>query len=104
MALHELATNAVKYGALSDADGRVAITWAPAGEDGGRFRLEWREIDGPTVTPPSRRGFGSRLLEKGLAYDLGGEVRLLFERTGLVCTIEAPIGEMGELAWRTVQS
>ena len=104
MALHELATNAVKYGALSDADGRVAITWAPAGEDGGRFRLEWREMDGPPVTPPGRRGFGSRLLEKGLAYDLGGEVRLAFERTGLVCTIEAPIGEMGELAWRTVQS
>ncbi|HKV14368.1 MAG TPA: PAS domain S-box protein [Reyranella sp.] len=104
MALHELATNAVKYGALSDPHGRIAITWAPAGENDSRFRLEWREMDGPPVTPPRRRGFGSRLLEKGLAYDLGGEVRLSFERTGLVCTIEAPIGELGELAWRTTQS
>ena len=96
MALHELATNAVKYGALSGPHGRVAITWAPAGENGGRFRLEWREMDGPPVTPPTRRGFGSRLLENGLAYDLGGEVRLAFEPTGLVCTIDAPIGERGE--------
>jgi PAS domain S-box-containing protein len=100
MALHELATNAVKYGALSNARGRVTIDWGPADGDTRRCRLEWREIDGPPVVPPTRRGFGSRLLEQGLAYDLAGEVRLSFERAGLVCTIEAPIGEIGEEGWR----
>jgi two-component sensor histidine kinase len=87
MGAHELATNAVKYGALSGAEGRVGVTWQVAD---GRLALEWRESGGPAVTAPSRRGFGSRLLERGLAHELGGAVRLTFEAGGVVCRIEAP--------------
>jgi two-component sensor histidine kinase len=100
MALHELATNAVKHGALSGDGGRVTIAWQPPGEDDGRFRLEWRERDGPPVSPPGRRGFGSRLLEQGLAHDLAGEVRLIFDRPGLICIIEAPLNQVGQREWR----
>ncbi|MGH6841588.1 MAG: sensor histidine kinase, partial [Methylocella sp.] len=72
MALHELATNAVKYGALSTTTGTVAIDWRIADDDPPRFRLCWTETGGPPVEEPSRRGFGSRLVESGLAQDLGG--------------------------------
>ncbi|WP_075216883.1 HWE histidine kinase domain-containing protein [Mongoliimonas terrestris] len=92
MALHELATNAVKYGALCVPDGRVAIAWTLAERPEGRFLLfRWSEHGGPTVTPPTRRGFGSRLIEQGLSRELGGAVRILFEPDGLVCTIDAPL-------------
>jgi two-component sensor histidine kinase len=84
MALHELATNAAKYGALSGPAGRVSIRWSL---DGGRLDFHWTESGGPTVKPPTRRGFGSRLLETGLARELDGDVRLAFEPTGLVCSI-----------------
>ncbi|MGQ0443730.1 MAG: sensor histidine kinase [Beijerinckiaceae bacterium] len=90
MALHELATNAVKYGALSAATGTVAIDWRIADDNPPRFRLRWTETGGPPVEEPRRRGFGSRLVEAGLAQDLGGEVRLHFEKSGLICTIDAP--------------
>jgi PAS domain S-box-containing protein len=86
MAIHELATNAVKYGALGAAGGIVEINWTA---DAGGFELEWRERGGPKVTSPTSRGFGSRLLERGLASDLGGEVRLDFRPDGLVCRITA---------------
>jgi len=85
MALHELATNAAKYGALSSPAGRVDLAWS-AGE--GRLSLRWAEHGGPPVTPPARRGFGSRLLE-GLARELGGATRLRYAPEGLVCEIEA---------------
>jgi len=89
MALHELCTNAAKYGALSDAAGRVEISWERlAGE---RFRLTWRERNGPPVQPPQRRGFGSRLLERGLRQDLDGAIEIEFRPEGVVCTIEAPL-------------
>lgn len=90
MALHELATNAAKYGALSSHKGRVSISWRTRrhGSDG-QLRLEWREADGPAVVPPQRRGFGSRLIERGLAQELGGEARLEFRPTGLWCEITA---------------
>ncbi|MDZ4372626.1 MAG: HWE histidine kinase domain-containing protein [Phenylobacterium sp.] len=90
LAIHELATNAVKYGALSVADGRVEILWTT---DGGILRLTWRESGGPPVQPPSRKGFGARLLEQGLATELGGQVLLDFRPDGLVCTVEAALGE-----------
>jgi PAS domain S-box-containing protein len=94
MALHELATNAVKYGALSNGTGSVAINWRPIPGDPQRFQLRWAESGGPPVATPRRRGFGSRLIEQGLAQDLAGEARLTFPRRGLVCTIDAPLDEI----------
>ena len=92
MGLHELATNAAKYGALSRPEGRVAIEWRIADVDGEpRLHFEWRERGGPAVTPPAQRGFGSRMVEKGLAAELSGEVELRYEPAGVVCTINAPL-------------
>lgn len=88
MALHELATNALKYGALSNDRGHVDVTWREAD---GRFRMTWRECGGPAVSPPASRGFGSRMIEQGLASELQGEVRIEFRPEGVVCTIDAPI-------------
>lgn len=90
LALHELATNALKYGALSIAAGRVNLSWRVAEGDGARLlHLRWVECDGPPVAPPTRKGFGSRLIERSLAADLGGAVRLAYEPTGVVCEIDA---------------
>ena len=90
LALHELATNAVKYGALSVPDGRVDLSWKLAGRGPGRdLTAVWREIDGPIVSAPTRAGFGSRLLQRGLAADLNGEVLIDYRRDGVVCTIRA---------------
>jgi two-component sensor histidine kinase len=98
MALHELCTNAAKYGSLSTPAGQVAITWRLASEENGEhLRLCWRESGGPTVEPPRRRGFGSRLIERGLAHELGGMARIRYEPSGVVCEIEALIA-MAEAA------
>ena len=94
MAVHELATNAVKYGALSNDKGRVEIGWEVTPSPERRFRFEWKERRGPPVTPPHRRGFGSRLVEEGLAQDIAGLVRLRFALEGVECTIEAPVEEI----------
>lgn len=93
MVFHELATNAAKYGALSDgAAGKIDIAWQVEPTPlGGRLRLRWQESGGPPVKPPGRKGFGSRLLERGLARDLDGEVHLSYEPAGLVCEITAPL-------------
>jgi PAS domain S-box-containing protein len=88
MALHELSTNAVKYGALSSDAGRVAIRWRI---DGPTLHLSWTESGGPPVTPPVHRGFGSKLVERGLAAELEGTARLAFEPGGVVCEIVAPL-------------
>jgi two-component sensor histidine kinase len=88
LALHELSTNAAKYGALSHEDGWVSIRWRV---DGNVLRLEWKERDGPPVAEPVSRGFGSRLIERGLEADLGGSARLHFEPDGLCCVIEASL-------------
>lgn len=97
MALHELATNAVKYGALSSPHGRVSVQWAiEEGASPVRARLEWSERGGPLVEPPARRGFGSRLIERGLAVELGGEVRLEFRPEGVSCSLSFALeGEPG---------
>ena len=96
MALHELATNAAKYGALSNESGRVRLDWrVGAGESGPALHLTWAEEGGPPVAPPARKGFGSRLIERGLAADLDGDVRLDFRPTCVVCTIEAPLFPSG---------
>lgn len=86
MALHELGTNAVKYGALSVQVGRVDVGWH---SDEAQLVIVWRERGGPPVTPPERTGFGMRMIERVLASDLGGHVSLDFSAQGLQCTIEA---------------
>jgi PAS domain S-box-containing protein len=97
MALHELMTNATKYGALSNEPGRIVLTWAQTIDaDDGRLNLRWEEIDGPTISTPSRQGFGSRLITGGLARELGGDVRLDYPPSGVVCTISANLPKPGE--------
>ncbi|WP_312163507.1 PAS domain S-box protein [Phenylobacterium sp.] len=83
---HELATNAVKYGALSVEGGRVDLTWTLDGAD---LALTWAEHGGPPVSPPTRKGFGTRLIERGLRGDLRGTARMSYEPGGLVCTMRA---------------
>ena len=94
LALHELATNATKYGALSNKTGIVSVTWSVSMGELPMFRLIWQEQGGPDVTPPARSGFGSRLIQKGLAGELGGPVTVTFLREGLLCIVEAPLANM----------
>ena len=95
MALHELCTNAMKYGALSGRAGRVRVHWASELRAGRRVLvLHWQESDGPPVVPPARRGYGSRLIERGLRHDLGGDVELNFEPAGVHCRITAPMPDL----------
>ena len=92
MALQELATNAVKYGALSNAKGKVHITWTVQnGVLPPRLALRWIEREGPPVEAPHRRGFGSRLIERSLAQDLNGTVQIEFASHGVECIVDAPI-------------
>jgi two-component sensor histidine kinase len=92
LSLHELATNAAKYGALSTASGTVDVSWrVDAGEDGRRVQLSWTESGGPPVVEPRRRGFGSRFIEDAVQYELGGEVRLSFPESGVQCTMMIPL-------------
>ena len=93
MALNELLTTSAKYGALSSPDGFLTISWALS-DDSGRsiLQLEWQERDGPPVTPPRRRGFGSRLMERCIERDLDGEFDLVFEPAGVRCQIAIPLG------------
>ncbi len=92
IAFNELATNAVKYGALSNAAGSILIGWtmetAPAGK---RLLLKWQEKDGPRVTPPVHKGFGSRVIERVLALELEGTTHLDYRPDGLVCTMDIPL-------------
>jgi two-component sensor histidine kinase len=87
MALHELATNAAKYGALSVPEGRVELSWR---READRVLLEWRERGGPPVGSPKLSGFGSLLLGRVLAAQLGRAAQLLYEPEGLTCRIDAP--------------
>lgn len=87
LALHELQTNALKYGALSVDGGTVSLVWKPVPE--GRLEILWQENGGPPVTPPARRGFGTMMLEQGLVTELNGSATLDFQPQGLICRIEA---------------
>ena len=90
MALHELCTNAAKYGALSSPAGRVAVRWRLApGEAGTRFHFAWTESGGPPVESPSHRGFGTRLIQAALASELAATADLEFAETGLRLTVDA---------------
>jgi two-component system CheB/CheR fusion protein len=92
LAVHELATNAIKYGALSRPSGRVDVSWHFVdGGDPTELVFDWRERGGPSVAPPQRRGFGSELLERTLAFELKGKTTLAFDRAGLHCTIAIPL-------------
>ena len=86
---HELATNAAKYGALSNAFGKLSIAWSLSNE---QLNLEWRESNGPIVTPPTHRGFGVRLLSRAMDQ-FGGVVETTFEPTGLVCKLKVTLAE-----------
>jgi PAS domain S-box-containing protein len=88
MGLHELATNAVKYGALSVEGGSVDLSWKLI--PGDILQLKWVERGGPPVKEPRRSGFGRRLIERGLAHELGGEARIGFHHDGVVCEIDVP--------------
>ena len=85
ISLHELATNAAKYGSLSVADGSVEIAWSCTAD--GRLSLRWTESGGPAVTPPTHRGFGTRILEKIAGAQPGGQVRFDWRDQGLTCKI-----------------
>jgi PAS domain S-box-containing protein len=102
MALNELATNAAKYGSLSAPAGRVSITWtvgppSPSAEAGsvGTLHLEWRESGGPPVARPTRRGFGSEMIEGAVAHELRGTAKLDYQPSGLVCRMEVPLQPPG---------
>ena len=86
--LHELATNAAKYGALSVPDGHVQVEWSRAPD--GRLVLRWTETGGPPVEPPTRRGFGTRVMESMIRGQLKGEMRFDWRAEGLACEIVLP--------------
>ncbi|HUP79613.1 MAG TPA: response regulator, partial [Pirellula sp.] len=90
MAIHELTTNAAKYGSLSTTEGRLEIVWQTTPDDQ-NVSFRWHESGGPIVRPPSRNGFGKFLLERALATDLQGTVQLDFAQQGLRCLINFPI-------------
>ena len=91
LVLHELATNAAKYGALSSATGSVSITWRRAERPGtSQVAIEWTERDGPPVTPPARRGFGTMLIETSLTHGLEGSMKMAHDPTGVVALMTVP--------------
>ncbi|MCJ7421548.1 sensor histidine kinase [Sphingomicrobium astaxanthinifaciens] len=92
LAIHELTTNAFKYGSLSTDRGSVRISWDVDGNN--QFNFEWREIEGPIVAEPKRKGFGSNLLERGLAHELGGRVKITYCKSGLVCKFTGPVDDL----------
>ncbi|ALN75713.1 PAS domain S-box protein [Aureimonas sp. AU20] len=95
--MHELATNAVKYGALSVPEGRVHVAWVVDIDETTKLptlALSWREVNGPPASPPTRKGFGSRLIEMGLSGSTGGSVELDYASDGLKCRIRASLTEL----------
>jgi two-component sensor histidine kinase len=88
LAINELATNASKYGALSNPSGTVQVTWSCEDSE---FIFAWRETGGPAVVPPAREGFGTRVIKSSLADDFGGAVELTYEAAGFVCVLTAPL-------------
>jgi two-component sensor histidine kinase len=105
MVIHELCTNAIKHGALSAPAGHVSISWSIFSKDNQkRFKLHWKEGGGPPVHEPSRKSFGSRLIEQALPGQLQGEARLRFEPDGLSCEVNIPLSVMQERSLAVVAS
>jgi PAS domain S-box-containing protein len=98
LALHELATNAAKYGALSVPDGRVAVDWKVTDGTDRRFHMSWCEHDGPPVAPPERKGFGHVVIADMVGNALRGQVELRFDRSGLCWTLDAPAASVTKKA------
>jgi two-component sensor histidine kinase len=95
---HELATNAAKYGALAGGEGQVEVVWRLRRlDDRADIEIDWREHGGPPVVPPTRAGFGSRLIERSLQGQLGGEATLTFAPDGVGCLIRLPLAETAAL-------
>jgi PAS domain S-box-containing protein len=94
MALHELAANAAKYGAISGSDGRLDVTWKiESAAEGTRLRIDWRESGGTRVEPPTKRGLGLGLIESGIPYEIDGEARVEFLPNGVRAVIVIPLGD-----------
>ncbi|GLK46708.1 MULTISPECIES: CHASE domain-containing protein [Novosphingobium] len=101
LAIHELATNAAKYGALSTIEGRIHVQWTLAAPD--LAEIHWREEGGPPVTEPTKRGFGRDLIEKIVAHELKSEVDLRFEPGGVECRLKVPVRASREFVLRNQQ-
>ena len=91
MALHELATNAAKYGSLSTQDGHVDISWTTEGDS---FCMSWQESGGPPVTPPERTGFGTKILDQLTASSMSGSVSLSYAPDGVIWQLRCPISAL----------
>jgi two-component sensor histidine kinase len=95
--LHELATNAAKYGALSNEHGRVSVTWTAEDRGGDRrFKFRWKETGGPTVSAPSKSGFGSALLQAAMPTGAGAAPRLSFDADGFIYELDVPLSVLGD--------
>lgn len=91
MVIHELVTNAAKYGALSSPDGTVSVSWDRNGTDvAAILAITWHELGGPPITAPVRSGYGSSLIRDLIPHELGGTVDLVFSADGACCKIEIP--------------
>jgi light-regulated signal transduction histidine kinase (bacteriophytochrome)/CheY-like chemotaxis protein len=96
LAIHELATNAAKYGAWREPGGRVTVHWSRGQDDG--IALSWREAGGPAVTPPTRLGFGTTLIERALAMETGGTAQVHYLAAGVLCEIQLPAASVSQSA------
>jgi two-component system CheB/CheR fusion protein len=94
LTLHELASNAAKYGALSTPSGRLEVRWdVVQSEDGEVLEFNWAESDGPLVEPPAVSGFGSKLINQTLPYEFDAVIDQTFAPTGMICRIRIPMGQ-----------
>jgi two-component sensor histidine kinase len=93
LALHELATNAAKYGALSAPEGHITVSW-DYDRANSHLRMQWKEEGGPEVVTPSRKGFGSTLVERLLTAELKGYAHIAYEKDGVVCVVEADLSQI----------
>jgi two-component sensor histidine kinase len=94
MVLHELVTNAAKYGALSTPEGRVSVSWDTPSEAAAGLTIEWHETDGPPVTKPASFGFGNNLIRELIPHELGGSVELAFNPGGVYCRMRIPLASL----------